>query len=135
MTPEASAGIREWSCKGQWFSLECKIESACHVRCKELASWERMSCKLPIPAGVGTEAVLLLNVWLLEVLRHGRGPSSGLATGTYLQDVSVVRCSSSGQNLCLRHCKEKENKKQKNGCDNSPKAEKAVFQSSSTTKG
>lgn len=78
VTPEASAGIREWSCTGQWFSLERKIESACHVRCKELASWERMSCKLPIPAGAGTEAVLLLSVWLLEVLDVEEALAQGL---------------------------------------------------------
>lgn len=68
MTPEADAGIREWSWTGQWISFECKIEPVLLVSCKELASWERMSCKFPISAGVGTGAVLLLSLLLLEVL-------------------------------------------------------------------
>ena len=54
--------------QGNGFHLSVKIEPVLLVSCKELASWERMSCKLPISAGVGTEAVLLLSLLLLEVL-------------------------------------------------------------------
>ncbi|KAB1264194.1 hypothetical protein Cadr_000020131 [Camelus dromedarius] len=52
------------------------------ARCKvtDLASRETMSCKLPTPEGVGTEAVLTTEC----LARRGRGPSTGPATSTYL---------------------------------------------------
>lgn len=63
---------------------ECNIEPVRRVSCKELAFWERMSCKLPISAGVATEAVLTAESLALRSIRHGRGPSAELATSTYL---------------------------------------------------
>ena len=66
------------------YFTECKIEPVLHVSRKELASWERMSCKLPISAEVGTEAVLTAESLALRSIRHGRGPSAELATSTYL---------------------------------------------------
>lgn len=71
VTPKASAGIREWSCTGQWISPQCKIEPACHVSCQaiKLASQDRMSYKLPISVGVGIQAALTAQCLALKSFR------------------------------------------------------------------
>lgn len=71
VTPKASAGIREWSCTGQWISPQCKIEPACHVSCQaiKLASQDRMSYKLPISVVVGIQAALTAQCLALKSFR------------------------------------------------------------------
>lgn len=75
----------ECSYTGQWILSKDKITAHTVSYTEiELASGDSMSCEFPIPAGAGTEGVLIAECLALRSNRCRRGPDAGHATGTYL---------------------------------------------------
>lgn len=134
VTPEAHAGIREWSYKGSGFHL-CIRQNLLTMWTVKQQSWlpgRGQAVSSPSLQYWEKRQSLLSSVWLWEVTGIEEVPVQGLLPALTCKMSLLWDAPPVAKIFVLGTARKK---KKTNGCDNSLKAEKAVFQSSSATKG